>query len=381
MQALTYQTEDVDPEIRQLSLETLIDSPLLAKTALAWTTAAWLWALIVSGWVWILIFLLADFLLFSVRRKMLTSAISKEGDPGSLPAIRLATSNLCLIALASAEALVLTQISNERAPVLAIFLTLAFTSYVVAFFAAFPILARVNILMLGAGLGGGLLIGPSEIMRPFGFIVPGGTLLYWIMIDRMHVRLLGALRDQHASRLLSLHDSLTKLPNRSFMRQALERYLTADDPKRDSPGVAVLCLDLDEFKQVNDRFGHAAGDCVLIHVADILRRALTRDEVACRIGGDEYVVLLPGADQTRVRGFSQTVIEAMAQPVDIGHSQSITIGVSIGAVIAKGEPRSLEAVLKEADAALYVSKRMGRGRLHISSVPSAQDSRQSAWDA
>lgn len=365
METLLRQEGENDPEIRSLSLQTLIDTPALNVVALLWTQGCWIFAWWASGWTWILVPAALYCSLWLVRWPLVRSCGLKDVREDTYADIRLAWMTSGLIALVSSEVFVLTQVPDEHGPVVALCLCMGFASYVMAFFPAFPRLAILKIMLLTGALTVGLLTGSSDLMRPIGFIVPGGSIVFWLMIQRTHLTLLSAIRNQQANRRLALCDPLTKLPNRVAMWETLNRHLSRLGGHESLSGVAVLCLDLDGFKQVNDRFGHLAGDWVLVHVSEILSRPLVRDEIACRIGGDEYVVLLPNADEARVQAFSQFVIQNVAQPIDIGRAAPATIGISIGAVIAHDASRPAEALIEEADVALYVSKRNGRGQLSL----------------
>jgi diguanylate cyclase (GGDEF)-like protein len=157
-------------------------------------------------------------------------------------------------------------------------------------------------------------------------------------------------RMEHAS----LHDSLTGLPNRRY----LDRALAELDPGEDG-SAALLHIDVDRFKQINDTKGHAAGDALLVHVAGMLRRLVRENDVVARIGGDEFVVLMsPAPPRERVREIVDNIISAAERPM-IWNGQECRTGVSIG--IAEWEPRiAAPQLLVNADIALYRAKRTGR---------------------
>jgi len=362
---ILHQKGEDDPEIRTLSLATLNDSKLLSIAALLWTQIGWSWALATAGWLWVLGLVAVDVALFLLRWGMRNRWTRMKVRLDAASASLAVVVNLGLTALVAIDVLVLTQVPSDRATILAIILTIGFLGYVVAIFSAFEVLATINILVLTGAATLGLAIGHSDLARPFALLIPGGTIAFLLLMRRTHVVLLGSIRSQRKNRLLSLHDPLTKLPNRAFLQDALARQLSAIGTQNGSDEVAILCLDLDGFKAINDRFGHAAGDWVLVHVADILRRCLAVGEQACRIGGDEYVLLLPGGGETRVKSLGRSVIEAVSEPFDIGHTIPARIGVSIGAAVAQEQGYPLGDLLGEADGALYAAKRAGRGRLHL----------------
>ncbi|MBG0564847.1 GGDEF domain-containing protein [Actinoplanes aureus] len=150
------------------------------------------------------------------------------------------------------------------------------------------------------------------------------------------------------------HDPLTRLPNRTLFRQRLERALAGDAP------AAVLYLDLDLFKQVNDTLGHAAGDELLRAVADRLRAAVRDTDMAARFGGDEFAVLLePLTSDRQAHDIAQRVIDSIAQPVSIA-GRTVHTRASVG--IAHRRPgRDADGLVEDADLAMYRAKRTRPG--------------------
>ncbi len=145
----------------------------------------------------------------------------------------------------------------------------------------------------------------------------------------------------------AVHDDLTGLPNRRLLGRRLGDALARDR-------AAVLLLDLDGFRDVNDTLGHEIGDQLLCLVADRLRDAVVGESVVARIGGDEFAVLLPGADENRVRGCVALVQSALARPFDLG-GVTVSTDVSLGVALAE---RGTDAVtaLRWADLAMYAAK-------------------------
>lgn len=157
---------------------------------------------------------------------------------------------------------------------------------------------------------------------------------------------------------LAFHDSLTNLPNRALFRDRVAQALTRSD--RYGRGVAVLFLDLDHFKHVNDSLGHEAGDRLLVEVAARLTDCIRRVDTACRLGGDEFAVLLEGvAKDEDLLDVPHRVVEALALPITIAGKEFV-VGASIG--VARAEPGdTAEDVLRNADVAMYHAKSRGRG--------------------
>lgn len=367
MDILLHQNGEKDSEIRAASLPTLNDNDLVSSAALFWVQAGWIWAFVVSGWSWLLAFSLLDVLLFATRwqmrrgRDLLGRPIDATSDVLSMAI------NVGLMAIVSICIFVLTQTGSDRSCILAIILAVGFSGYATALYAAFAVLASLNIGLLYGALGIGLAIGSSDLVRPFALLTPCATLAFWLLTQQTHLTLLSAIRSQRDNQRLAMQDPLTKLPNRCSMRDALSRHVASIGTATGPEGVAVLCLDLDGFKAINDRHGHAAGDWVLVHVADILRRCIAVGDSACRTGGDEYVVLLPGADEARAVAVGASIIESVLKPLAIGQIIPARVGVSIGAVVARNPSNAVDAVLEVADRALYAAKRGGRGQLRFAS--------------
>ncbi len=158
---------------------------------------------------------------------------------------------------------------------------------------------------------------------------------------------------------LANHDPLTGLPNRRGLSDHLAELSRI--PEADAYNVAVLHVDLDKFKLVNDTLGHDAGDSVLSRAAKILRAQVRDTDVVARVGGDEFVIVchrIP--DEQSITGCAQRIVEQMAVPMDYGE-QKCQIGASIGIAITSAHNIS-EHVLMDADIALYEAKNKGRGR-------------------
>jgi diguanylate cyclase (GGDEF)-like protein len=154
------------------------------------------------------------------------------------------------------------------------------------------------------------------------------------------------------------HDALTMLPNRVRFRDNLKQELLRVRPE--AP-IAVLCLDLDDFKAVNDTLGHPVGDALLKQVAQRLSACLHSADTVARLGGDEFaIVQAAGAQPVAATVLAQQLIETMAEPFDIG-GHSVVIGTSAGIALAPNDGCDPDELLKNADMALYRAKAEGRG--------------------
>lgn len=172
----------------------------------------------------------------------------------------------------------------------------------------------------------------------------------------------------------ALHDSLTGLPNRAYFSRRLGQAL--ESIGEGTSRLAVMVLDSDRFKAINDAHGHAGGDVVLAEVARRVRAQLRESDVVARVGGDEFVVLLAPLrsvdDALRV---ADKIIAAMAQPVALPDGTLVTSSLSVGVAVYPDHADSIESLMQAADRAMYRAKRLQRGSLQSASAakPSKTD--------
>ena len=159
------------------------------------------------------------------------------------------------------------------------------------------------------------------------------------------------------------HDLLTGLPNRSLFRDHLGLMLA--QARRNQKPLAVLSLDLDHFKVINDSLGHTIGDDLLLAVGARLRQCLREGDTLARLGGDEFAVLLPTlVSRGDVEHISRKIIQVLSKPVYVkGHE--IYISVSIGACVAPDDGDMIDALIRQAEIAMYQAKSQGRSRLQF----------------
>ena len=161
--------------------------------------------------------------------------------------------------------------------------------------------------------------------------------------------------EQHIH-FLAHHDALTSVPNRSYFNARVDQEIAA---LSGSESLAVLCLDLDRFKEVNDLFGHAAGDTVLQTVATRIAAVLGERQMIARLGGDEFAILMPGVKNPEAAGrLAETVLEALRATSD--RPETNAISTSIGIAICPSDAMDRESLLSHADTALYRAKTDGR---------------------
>ncbi len=171
-------------------------------------------------------------------------------------------------------------------------------------------------------------------------------------------------RDQVQERLQwqASHDALTGLPNRVLLADRFERAL--EKSNRDNTQLAVCLLDLDKFKPVNDTYGHAVGDALLVGLTARLNQELRAVDTLTRLGGDEFVILLEDlADAVDLTGLLDRILQTLAEPFEVnGHHIEIT--GSLGLTVFPADTSDPDTLLRHADQAMYVAKQTGRNRYH-----------------
>ena len=214
----------------------------------------------------------------------------------------------------------------------------------------------------------GTIVGVAELYVPFdpiergiatdvqhlvGILI-GGLLLLWVVLLGVVVLASRRLRQQLARNAhQALHDALTGLPNRTLLFDRIDRAVAAAE-RRDS-SVAVLLLDLDRFKDVNDTLGHHTGDRLLIEVASRFADVLSPADTLARLGGDEFAVLLPDTEDQDAEEVARRLVEALDSPVDID-GLTVSVGASVGIATAPFDGDSPALLLQRADVAMYVAK-------------------------
>ncbi|GIF24055.1 diguanylate cyclase (GGDEF)-like protein [Actinoplanes tereljensis] len=218
---------------------------------------------------------------------------------------------------------------------------------------------KINFLPYAAGVLAYALLGFLALevdLYPLGGVIVGAIVLTFLII----VRQMYALRE---NRRLAVTDPLTGLANRALVNERLAD-LAGQPPRADRLG-AVLLIDLDLFKPINDAYGHEAGDAVLTAVATALRAAIRSGDTAGRIGGDEFAVVLPNLpDREAAETVAQRLVEALRTPVIFG-DVLLAVEASIGVAYHDGTARDGDELLAHADTAMYAAKRAGRGRYQL----------------
>jgi diguanylate cyclase (GGDEF)-like protein len=239
-----------------------------------------------------------------------------------------------------------------------------------ALFDARPIsvtlLGPVRLVFLAAAM----LVGPVLLALDqaqsagFALVVAGATAVTSILVV---VRLAGIVRrlalDLERGKVLeaqlsyqAYHDPLTGLANRRRFIEGLR------DTVSSGTGAAVLFLDLDDFKDVNDTLGHEAGDALLTAVGHRILATIRPEDLGCRIGGDEFAIQLPGAGAEEAEGVAARLLGAVCEPVMIG-SRQLVASASIGVTVAGAQDATeVDELLRRADVAMYQAKAEGKSR-------------------
>ncbi len=191
------------------------------------------------------------------------------------------------------------------------------------------------------------------------------AVLIWVIVLRKRVQMqTSLLRDsEERFRHMALHDSLTGLATRLLLHDRLGVAL--ESAKRHRSGLAVMMVDVDRFKEINDTYGHLAGDHVLKTTAERLLHSVRKKDTVARIGGDEFVVLLSDLSASEdAERIAAAIVEALAAPISISGSE-VPVSVSVGICVRTDSEQEPDALLKIADAALYAAKENGRNRYEL----------------
>lgn len=189
-----------------------------------------------------------------------------------------------------------------------------------------------------------------------------GIALIISLLDSRHVSETGQLNQSlhqanKALEHMALHDTLTRLPNRALLADRIEQ--TIETAHRSKSRFTVLFLDLDGFKAVNDAYGHAVGDFLLVECAQRIRAAVHPEDTVARFGGDEFVVLSQRGDAEDIATLASEIVEIVSQPYTI-RDYELRLSASIGIAIYPEDGQDPHALLVNADAAMYYRKDMGR---------------------
>ena len=164
-------------------------------------------------------------------------------------------------------------------------------------------------------------------------------------------------------RELAVRDSLTNLFNRRYLQEMLEVEFARS--RRSGTSLTILMMDSDHLKEINDKYGHKAGDDFLVHIAEVVQSSIRAGDIACRYGGDEFVVVLSNVTEKIALERAEKLRESIAKHYIVYKNEKVSISVSIGIVVFPDHGSSGEVLLQKADQALYRAKRMGKNRIVV----------------
>lgn len=222
-----------------------------------------------------------------------------------------------------------------------------------------PVIAQGEMIgVLSVTLGLGHIATDANRLRTS---VESRTRLIAMAADNLAMALV-SLKLREALRNRSVRDPLTKLFNRRYLEESLARELC--NGKRYNQNLGIIMIDIDHFKNYNDTHGHDAGDFVLIEIADLLRSKLREGDIACRYGGEELVLVMPGATKDITAARAEVMREAIEKHEFIYKGKNMDgVTVSLGVADYPGDGESSATLMKAADVALYNAKSAGRNRV------------------
>ncbi|WP_069878388.1 GGDEF domain-containing protein [Bosea sp. BIWAKO-01] len=181
--------------------------------------------------------------------------------------------------------------------------------------------------------------------------------------------LVTTMRAERENEFHARHDMLTGLSNRSGLTKALDAHFAREAGQK---RLALIYLDLDGFKAVNDSYGHMAGDRLLQLVAERLRGMIRNGDLAARMGGDEFIVLSEQTEAAQLLGFGERLIREISRPYELDNKHEVTVGASVGIALAPEHGTDMMTLLAAADSALYQAKSRGKSRCMIASASQSE---------
>lgn len=345
---------------------TLREPTFVSAITFMWTevAAVSLWLYTHSPWaaVWIA----AEVLFFSLRLILSSQVHRAQVQYRRLPSAPIVLTHALWFTVNSVGIAYTVSEPDVRLLFLGTLVPVGFCGYVASRWQAFPRCANLFTTMLCAGLFVGVVFSPIPTMPGMAWLVPAGALAFYVLVGLNHHTLMSALRAEQANIRLSMHDPLTDLPNRLMLHKRLDMLFEQVNRHDEDCHFAVMYLDLDGFKAVNDTHGHAAGDLLLQSVSARLQAAVRANDLVCRVGGDEFVLLFPGIAEREMKDLARRLVQTVGKPYALDGHPPVNVGASIGIAVAPSDARDSDGILAAADGALYRAKHGGKGRWKLS---------------
>lgn len=239
---------------------------------------------------------------------------------------------------------------------------MGFNGYIWSRLAAFPRFAGLMFVMVWTSMTVGTYLVPNpEFGVLYLFVVPGFVASF-VLLSMEHTKMLAIVRAQHEQRRQATHDPLTGLANRTLVYERLGELCQVFASSRSPVRFAVLALDLDGFKSVNDTLGHAAGDKLLQAIATRLTSTVRTIDLVARMGGDEFIVILSGASEEQAKEAARRMLNGICLPFEAKAGATLIPRGSVGIAAAPQDGAQPDELMKSADRALYAAKAAGKGR-------------------
>lgn len=344
---------DEADEVRIARLKTMPDARLLLLMVGAWSIGGPVLALALAPAWWAVVWLITAVAVFAARLWLTHRCHESTARFQEHHHVALASSYVLSFVVLAAGIFGMIVTAEPQLVATGIVLTLGWMSYVASRQAAFIRLGSLHLYILGWTLAVGLLASTDWwILGIAAYMFP---VAYQVMMAQNHTIITTALQAQHENRRLSMTDPLTGLPNRlgldAWVADRVARRTDGDDVE-----FATLCLDLDGFKAINDSYGHPVGDCLLRAVSARLASHLRTNEIVCRVGGDEFVVLIEGIPRHTATRMADRLVEAVSAEFDLGEGMLVSVGISAGVALYPEDGNDPDTVLARADAELYAVK-------------------------
>ncbi|RST88010.1 GGDEF domain-containing protein [Aquibium carbonis] len=349
------------PEIRERLFRSMFERRLPVLFGMLTSLVTGIAALVITGALWPIVWIATELFLFIGRYRSLDKIAAKPEHERLKSYTSLVYFGMGWALIYGLGQFACAATGNDLLIVMAAINTAGAVGNIASRNAPLPRFGMIAMVLAGLPFGLGLyLFNAPEMLLVFvmATLLTGGMVLVMFQNHDIMLRMINAEQTNH---IAARTDRLTELPNRIHLEERLAELCERMARTPGTPPFAVLCLDLDGFKAVNDQHGHAAGDALLRAVAGRVIQSIRDRDIACRVGGDEFVFLLPDTSAAEAAFVASRLIAAISRPFDIGTGQLIRVGGSVGSVIAAEPGEQPQDLLDRADQALYLAKAAGKG--------------------